>query len=114
MILLFRSRTGRSVRWIVTASCLVVFGVLCERYVIVLPGLTHPPELFPGMEVVGSGAEEGIVGYTASIAEIVQALGVFGFIGFLFVWGLKAFKLLPTEARIHGQPTSAGSPDHTV
>ena len=32
-------------------------------------------------------------------AELVQALGVFGVIGFLFVWGLRTFKLLPTEAR---------------
>ena len=55
MCILFNRRTGKSIPWIVFASVLVVFGVLCERYVIVLPGLTHPPELFPGMEIVGSG-----------------------------------------------------------
>jgi len=102
MVILFRRRTGKSIRWIVVASSLVVFGVLCERYVIVLPGLTHPPELFPGMEITGSVLVEGIASYTISFAEIVQALGVFGVIAFLFVWGLKIFKLLPTEARMHG------------
>jgi molybdopterin-containing oxidoreductase family membrane subunit len=112
MLILFNRRTGRSVRWVVLASALVVFGVLCERYVIVIPGLTHPPDLFPGMEVVGSGRSEGIVGYSASLAELVQALGVLGVIGFLFVWGLRRFKLLPTEARVLGrelsQPTMTG------
>lgn len=111
MFILFR-RTGKSIRWVVFASVLVVFGVLCERYVIVLPGLTHPPELFPGMEITASPIEEGIASYTVSFAEMLQALGVLGVIGFLFVWGLKAFKLLPTEARILGQPASAEPASH--
>jgi Ni/Fe-hydrogenase subunit HybB-like protein len=99
MVILFNRRTGNSVRWVVVASVLVVFGVLCERYVIVIPGLTHPPDLLPGMEIGGSGVDEGIVGYSGSLLEVVQALGVLGIIGFLFAWGLKAFKLLPSEAR---------------
>lgn len=110
MVILFNHRTGRSIRWVVIASTMVVFGVLCERYVIVIPGLTHPPELFPGMEVIGPGLREGIVDYTVSFAEIVQALGVLGVIGFLFMWGLKTFKLLPTEARALAQPASAKAP----
>jgi Ni/Fe-hydrogenase subunit HybB-like protein len=99
MFILFRKKTGQSVRWVVFASALVVFGVLCERYVIVLPGLTHPPEIFPGMEIIQSVVEEGIAVYRVSVLEILQALGVLGVIGFLFGWGLKYMKLLPTEAR---------------
>jgi len=100
MLILFRKRTGRSVQWVVLASSLVVFGVLCERYVIVIPGLTHPPELFPGMQVSGPGLVEGVASYSVSFLEVVQAVGVLGVIGFLFIWGLKVFELLPTEARI--------------
>jgi molybdopterin-containing oxidoreductase family membrane subunit len=99
LIILFRKRTGSQVRWVVFAASLVVFGVLCERYVIVLPGLTHPPDLFRGMEITASGIAEGAVSYVASGLEVLQALGVFGVIGFMFIWGLKIFKLLPTEAR---------------
>jgi molybdopterin-containing oxidoreductase family membrane subunit len=99
MFLLFYRRTGKSIRWIVVASMLVVFGVLCERYVIVLPGLTHPPDLFPGMQIISSAINEGITSYSVSFAEILQALGVLGVIGFLLTWGLRTFKLLPTEAR---------------
>jgi molybdopterin-containing oxidoreductase family membrane subunit len=109
MFILFRRKTGKSIRWIVFASALVVFGVLCERYVIVMPGLTHPPELFPGMEITGSVVQEGIASYSVSFAEVVQALGVLGVIGFLFVWGLKVFKLLPTEARMLRHSRSAES-----
>ncbi len=102
LFILFYRKTGKKVRWIVFASALVVFGVLCERYVIVLPGLTHPAHLFPGMEITASVLEEGIASYRVSLVEIIQALGVFGFIAFLFAWGLKVFKLLPTEARVTG------------
>ncbi|MBN2320909.1 MAG: polysulfide reductase NrfD [Acidobacteria bacterium] len=99
MFILFRNKTGNSVRWVLIASIMVVFGILCERYVIVLPGLMHPPEMFPGMLVTGTGVPEGIAPYSLSVVEVLQALGVFGAIGFLFVWGLKAFKLLPNEAK---------------
>ncbi len=55
------------------------------------------------MHITQSAVQEGIANYTISLAEIVQALGVFGVIGFLFLWGLKFFKLLPTEAIIYDQ-----------
>jgi molybdopterin-containing oxidoreductase family membrane subunit len=97
--MLFSRRTGNSVPWILFASVLTVFGVFCERYVIVIPGLTHPPELFPGMEITRSVLEEGIVTYSISFYEVLQALGVLGIIGLLFVLGLKWLSLLPTEAR---------------
>ncbi|MCP4580726.1 MAG: polysulfide reductase NrfD [candidate division Zixibacteria bacterium] len=104
MTILFNKKKGKSIRWIVLASSLVIFGVLCERYVIVIPGLTHPPEMFPGMEIIHSVVEEGIATYYISFLEMLQALGVFGVIGFMFGWGLKYMKLLPTEARIIKEP----------
>ena len=103
MFILFRKKTGSSIRWVVFASVLVVFGVLCERYVIVLPGLMNPPEMFPGMQIIGSPLAEGYVSYSVSPLEILQALGVLGVTGFMFAAGLKIFKLLPNEARITGQ-----------
>jgi molybdopterin-containing oxidoreductase family membrane subunit len=107
MFLLFRRKTGRQIRWIVVASALVVFGVLCERYVIVIPGLTHAPELIAGMEIVQSPIDEGVANYSISILEILQALGVLGVIGFLFGFGLKYLKLLPDEARIYERAVPA-------
>ncbi len=111
MLIIFNRKTGHSVRWVIIASVLVLFGVLCERYVIVLPGLTHPPDLFPGMEITtvpGIKVDDGVVSYSISFVEVVQALGVVGVIGFLFVFGLKVLKLLPNEARVldHHTPAS--------
>jgi len=100
LVLLFKHNTGKSVPWIVFASSLVVFGILCERYLIVIPGESHPAILFPGMEVVGEMLEEGVATYSISFLEIIQAMGVFGFIGFFFVYGLKKLSLLPLEARL--------------
>jgi molybdopterin-containing oxidoreductase family membrane subunit len=113
MIILFRRKTGKSIKWIVLASSLVIFGVLCERYVIVIPGLTHPPELIAGMEITHSVVEEGIATYSISFLEVLQAFGVFGVIAFMFGWGLKYLKLLPTEARNLEQATPSDSLVHS-
>lgn len=102
-LLLFKRRTGTSLPWILFSSVLVVIGVLCERYLIVIPGQTMPPELFPGMEIVSSPLNEGIAVYNISFLEMLQAFGVLGFIGFLFVLGLKYLPLAPTEARASGE-----------
>ena len=53
---------------------------------------------------------EGVAAYSVSFVEVVQALGVIGVIGFMLVWGLKTFKLLPTEARALGREGTAEAP----
>ena len=75
----------RPVFTIMMMVALVVFGVLCERYVIVIPGQTNPPHLFPGMEITSSALEEGFVHYSISVYELLQALGVFGIVGLMFI-----------------------------
>ena len=98
-VLLFIKRTGTSVPWTVFASVLVVVGVLFERFLIVIPGLIHPPDLFPGWKVTDAVVWEGVVTYSISPLEVLQTLGVIGIIGFAFVVGLKVMPLAPTEAR---------------
>jgi Ni/Fe-hydrogenase subunit HybB-like protein len=99
-IILFRKKTGESISWITAAAIMCVFGVMCERYLIVLPGLMFPPDIFPGWQIVQSPIEEGIAAYSISFAEIAQALGVVGLIGLLFIWGMKFMKLVPKEAKM--------------
>lgn len=100
-LLLFNRKTGSSLRWILISSVLVVIGVLCERYLIVIPGQVHPPQLFPGMEIVSSPIVEGVAVYDMNYLEVFQALGVFGIIGLMFVLGIKFFAMVPTEARVY-------------
>lgn len=99
-IILFRKKTGKSIPWIVFAAILVVLGVICERYLIVIPGLTFPPDIFPGWEIIQGVVPEGIAVYSISFYEILQALGVIGLIGLAFMWGMKFMKLVPREARM--------------
>jgi molybdopterin-containing oxidoreductase family membrane subunit len=109
-VLLFNPKTGRSIRWIVVSSIMVVFGVLCERYLIVIPGQTHKPEMFPGMEIVANSTfPEGNVTYYISIHEIFQAIAVVAFVGFAFVLGLRLMKLVPREAKLQQQAVGAES-----
>jgi Ni/Fe-hydrogenase subunit HybB-like protein len=96
--ILFSRRLASSVRWVAVAAALVVGGVFCERYLIVIPGLSRPPELVPGWRIVESVAEEGAVRYAISRYEILQAVGVAALISLLFLWGLKLLKLLPAAS----------------
>jgi len=107
---LFNPKTRKSIPWIVLASVLVVFGVLCERFLIVIPGLTNPPHLLPGMEIIDSPIAEGAVTYYVSIYEGFQALAVVGIIGFLFVVGLRFLHLLPSETQAADQTSTAKVP----
>ena len=100
-ILLFIRRTGTSIPWLVFASILVVVGIFCERILIVIPGLVHPPEVLPGMEITSSVWEEGVATYSVTFYEVLQALGVMAFVGLAFILGLKLLRLLPREARSH-------------
>ena len=100
-IVLFNPKTGKSIPWIIFASVLTVLGVVCERWLIVIPGQTHPPDLLPNMRIVESVLDEEIVYYTPSIHEVSQAVSVLAIIGFVFVLGLKFLKLMPTEAKVH-------------
>ena len=106
-ILLFIRRTGTSIPWLVFSSTLVVVGIFCERILIVLPGLVHPPEILPGMEIASSVWDEGIATYSVTFYEVLQALGVAAFVGLAFILGLKLTRLLPKEARSLRRPTSA-------
>lgn len=99
-VLLFIRRTGTSIPWLIVCSILVVFGILCERYLIVIPGLMHPPEILPGMEITSSLVNEGIATYSISFWEVLQALGVLSFVGLAFIMGLKFLRLLPVEAKM--------------
>jgi len=110
-LLLFSRKTGKSIRWILFSSVLVVIGVLCERYLIVIPGETFPPDLFPGMEIIGTVLDEGYAVYNISFLEVLQALGVLSLISLLFLLGLKRLLLLPTEARVNAQPAPVQSYD---
>jgi molybdopterin-containing oxidoreductase family membrane subunit len=97
-IILFSPRAKNSIKMINTAAILHVFGVLCERYIIVIPGQTHPADILPNMSVESAALYAEKIVYSISFIEIVQALGIAAIVAIMFILGLKFYAMLPTQA----------------
>jgi Ni/Fe-hydrogenase subunit HybB-like protein len=100
------SPAKNSIKMINFAAILHVIGVLCERYIIVIPGQTHPADILPNMHVESAGLFADKVGYSISFLEIVQALGIAAIVAVTFILGLRIFAMLPTKALIEDVTTS--------
>jgi len=97
LVILFHPRTKRSVRGVVIASALIVIGVFVKRYYLVIPGASYPLHYYPGKI-------EGVWGALGSFAfapaEIVLSVGIVGFLGLIFILGLKYLELLPAKEQV--------------
>jgi molybdopterin-containing oxidoreductase family membrane subunit len=99
-VILFNPGTKNSIKMINIAAVLHMLGVLCERYIIVIPGQTHPADLLPNMNVESVALDGAYVGYSISLIEVIQALGIAAIVAVTFILGLKLFAMLPTKALI--------------
>ncbi len=97
-LILFTPATKNSIKMINVAAILHVIGVLCERYIIVIPGQLHPADILPNMNVESVALDGAVVSYSISFLEVVQALGVAAIVAIAFVLGLRIFAMLPTQA----------------
>jgi molybdopterin-containing oxidoreductase family membrane subunit len=97
-LILFSPGTKDSIKMINVAAVLHVIGVLCERYIIVVPGQLHPAEILPNMKVESVALDGAIVTYSITFLEVIQALGVAAILTIAFVLGLRIFAMLPTKA----------------
>jgi molybdopterin-containing oxidoreductase family membrane subunit len=97
-IILVSPRTKDSIKMINVAAVLHVAGVLCERYIIVIPGQTHPAEILPNMTVESAALYGDELTYSISHLEVFQALGIAAIVAIAFILGLKLFPMLPTQA----------------
>ncbi len=77
------------------ASLLVAIAVFCERYTLVVPGLSYPYEIFPGYEVV---KPFHIVPYFPTWEEWAIVLGLLAGVYLAYCIGLKIFAILPERA----------------
>ena len=102
-LILFTPGTKNSIKMINVAAILHVIGVLCERYIIVIPGQLHPADILPNMNVESVALDGAIVSYSISFLEVVQALGVAAIVAIAFMLGLRIFAMLPTKALIEDE-----------
>ncbi len=105
LLILNFEKTKHSIKAINIASIFVVLGILCERYVLVIPGQTLKPDLLPGTSIatkmVDTAAQtlHGYAKYTISNAEIIQAVGIASLVIVAFMLGMKWFRFMPMEAK---------------
>ncbi|MDH4127468.1 MAG: polysulfide reductase NrfD [Spirochaetota bacterium] len=104
-IILLIPKFRDSITAISIASIFVVLGVLCERYIIVIPGQTAKADLFPNMEVTSNTVVDHVASYSISFPEVLQALGIAAILAFAFVLGLRILNMLPSKAKLHDDPT---------
>jgi Ni/Fe-hydrogenase subunit HybB-like protein len=97
-LILYSPSGKNSIKMINIAAILHMAGVLCERYIIVIPGQTHPHDILPNMHVESPALDGAYVGYSISFLEIVQALGIAAIVAIAFILGMKFFAMLPTKA----------------
>jgi molybdopterin-containing oxidoreductase family membrane subunit len=97
-IILFNPGTKDSIKMINIAAAFHVLGVLCERYIIVIPGQTLPADILPNMNVESVAPYGEEVGYSISSLEAIQAFGIAAIVALAFILGLRFFAMLPTQA----------------
>ena len=102
-VILFSSATRNSIAMINIAAVLHVAGVLCERYIVVVPGQTHAADILPNMHVESVALDGATVGYSISLLEVVQAMGIAAMVAIAFVLGLRFFAMLPTKALLEDE-----------
>jgi Ni/Fe-hydrogenase subunit HybB-like protein len=108
-IILFNPGTKNSIKMINVAAAFHVLGVLCERYIIVIPGQTLPADILPNMNVESVAPYGEAVGYSISFLEVVQALGIAAIVALAFILGLRFFAMLPTQALMQDEVGSEDS-----
>jgi Ni/Fe-hydrogenase subunit HybB-like protein len=101
LFILFHPGLGKKVKGVVTACVLIVIGVFFERFYLVLAGLAYPLSYFPG-KIEGLYGAIGF--YPLTPVESMISVGMFAFMGFVFILGLKYLELLPAKDGPEGTP----------
>ncbi len=113
-VLLFNPRTNKSLKWINVAAILHVIGVFCERYIIVVPGQTHPQDILPNYEVSSAALDGAKVTYSISFLEIAQALGIAAIVAIIVIMVLKFFPILPTKALMEEEQVEVSTSEEEI
>ncbi len=96
LAMIYAPAVARCRRTLAMACALVIFGGLAQMYTIIIGGQAYPLDIFPGMEVLESGFNDGIVSqYSATMPEILLGLGGFATALIVIALGVKVLGFLP-------------------
>ncbi|VAX19078.1 hypothetical protein MNBD_NITROSPINAE02-1310 [hydrothermal vent metagenome] len=111
LAIVFYKKTGGAVKWILLAAWMQLFGVLCERYIIVIPAQVMPLEFFPDKEITSVFLDGAYATYNISLVEVAFSAGLAGVVMFGYGLAIKLWAMVPVEAVDSAiEPATEGSP----
>lgn len=97
LALLFHPATAAKAFWVNIAALLVIVGAYYQLYVFIIGGQAFPLDIFPGYDVKSSFMDGAVDHYTASLPEILLALGGLGIAFTMTTIGVRILHFLPQD-----------------
>jgi Ni/Fe-hydrogenase subunit HybB-like protein len=97
LALLFNPGTREKVLWVNAAALLVVLGAYFQLYVFIIGGQAFPLDIFPGYDVTSSFMDGAVDHYSASLPEVLLAVGGLGIAFTMTTIGVRVLHFLPQD-----------------
>ncbi len=97
LALLFSPGTRDKVLWVNVAALLVILGAYFQLHVFIIGGQAFPLDIFPGYDVKSSFMDGAVDHYSASLPEILLAVGGLAIAFTMTTIGVRILHFLPQD-----------------
>ena len=97
LALLFHPATRARATWVNVAALLVIVGAYFQLHVFIIGGQAFPLDIFPGYDVKSSFFDGAVDHYSASLPEILLAIGGLGIAFTMTTIGVRVLHFLPQD-----------------
>ena len=97
LALLFNPATAAKSLWVNLAALLVIVGAYFQLYVFIIGGQAFPLDMFPGYDVKSTFMDGMVDHYSASLPELLLALGGLGIAFTMTTIGVRILHFLPQD-----------------
>ncbi|MDK9702639.1 MAG: polysulfide reductase NrfD [Sulfuritalea sp.] len=97
LALLFHPATRTKALWVNLAALLVIVGAYYQLHVFIIGGQAFPLDIFPGYNVKSSFFDGAVDSYSASLPEILLAVGGLGIAFTMTTIGVRVLHFLPQD-----------------
>lgn len=97
LVLLFSPGTRDKVLWVNVAALLVILGAYFQLYVFIIGGQAFPLDIFPGYDVKSSFMDGAVDHYSASLPEVLLAVGGLAIAFTMTTIGVRILHFLPQD-----------------
>jgi molybdopterin-containing oxidoreductase family membrane subunit len=97
LVLLFSPGTRDKVLWVNVAALLVILGAYFQLHVFIIGGQAFPLDIFPGYDVKSSFMDGAVDHYSASLPEMLLAVGGLAIAFTITTVGVRILHFLPQD-----------------